>query len=282
MARLSRILFLTLIAASLANAQPTRYLWKDGYDQAQAIVNRIRPPDGYKRVELSRGTFADWLRNLPLKQDRVSVYLFNGNLKSNQSAHFAVIDMDTGRKDLQQCGDAIIRLRAEYLYSIGDYGSIHFNFTSGDKADFTEWIKGYRPIVKNNKVRWVRTAGEDSSYPNFRKYLEKVFEYAGTLSLSKELVKINNIADMQTGDVFIRGGAPGHAATVIDMAERSDSGKKIFLLAQSYMPAQDIYILKNPNDSAISPWYELDFGEELVTPEWIFHKDDLKRFPKER
>jgi hypothetical protein len=52
------------------------------------------------------------------------------------------------------------------------------------------------------------------------------------------------------------------------------------MLAQSYMPAQDVHILKNPAKWRSTPWYELDFGEELRTPEWTFHKEDLKRFSK--
>ncbi len=54
--------------------------------------------------------------------------------------------------------------------------------------------------------------------------------------------------------------------------------KKIFLLAQSYMPAQDIHILRNPDDEDLSPWYSVDFGEKLHTPEWIFTKKELCRF----
>jgi hypothetical protein len=44
------------------------------------------------------------------------------------------------------------------------------------------------------------------------------------------------------------------------------------------MPAQEIQILKNPNNNKISPWYLSDFGEILKTPEWTFKKGDLKRF----
>ena len=59
-----------------------------------------------------------------------------------------------------------------------------------------------------------------------------------------------------------------------------NTGKKVFLLAQSYMPAQQIHILVNPTSRNLSPWYELtetDAGK-LYTPEWIFEKKDLKRF----
>jgi hypothetical protein len=43
------------------------------------------------------------------------------------------------------------------------------------------------------------------------------------------------------------------------------------------MPAQEIQILKNPINKT-SPWYSVDFGEILETPEWTFYKTDLKRF----
>jgi len=83
---------------------------------------------------------------------------------------------------------------------------------------------------------------------------------------------------MEIGDIFIEGGFPGHAAIVIDMAVNITKGDKLFILAQSYIPAQELHILVNPDNSELSPWYELDFGEVLCTPEWTFNRDDLKRF----
>jgi len=84
---------------------------------------------------------------------------------------------------------------------------------------------------------------------------------------------------MQIGDVFIQGGSPGHCAIVVDMAENTTTGERLFMLAQSYMPAQEIHILKNLENHEISPWYPLDFSGVLATPEWTFQADDLKRFP---
>jgi hypothetical protein len=95
-------------------------------------------------MEVIPGSFEDWLRHLPLKKGKPPVYLYNGRLKENQSAHYAVIDIDVGNSDLQQCADALIRLRAEYLYSIGDFSSIHFKFTSGHNAEYSRWREGYR------------------------------------------------------------------------------------------------------------------------------------------
>ena len=103
--------------------------------------------------------------------------------------------------------------------------------------------------------------------------------YAGTYSLERELSQVKDITDMRIGDVFIQGGFPGHAVLVVDMAVHQASGKKIFLLAQSYMPAQEIHILLNPSRWRSSPWYDVEFGEKLCTPEWTFRREHLKRFP---
>ena len=111
--------------------------------------------------------------------------------------------------------------------------------------------------------------------------MEAIFNYAGTMSLSKELKKVNRDS-MQIGDVFIVGGFPGHAIVVVDMAIHPETKKKVFMLAQSYMPAQELQILMNPSDSQKSPWYDLDFGNNLNTPEWSFSSGDLKRFEKYR
>ena len=188
-----------------------------------------------------------------------------------------MIVIDVGDNDLQQCADAVIRLRSEFLYSTGRFNDIHFNFTSGDKASWIDWSEGYRPDVQENHVTWNQAEDADSGYDNFRRYLDCVMTYAGTYSLSKELQKVPDLDDMQIGDVFVQGGFPGHAVLVVDMALSEATGQKLFLIAQSFMPAQDLHILKNP-DGRFSPWYELDFGENLHTPDWTFTKEDLYRF----
>ena len=191
-------------------------------------------------------------------------------------ANVTILDIDVGKRDLQQCADAVMRLRAEYLWNQKRHDEIHFNFTNGWQVDYSKWKEGYRVKVEGNKTTWVKRSEPSDSYNSFWKYLEIVFTYAGTLSLSKEMKSID-ISEIQIGDVFIQGGSPGHAVLVVDLAE-NEKGEKVFLLAQSYMPAQEIQILKNPNDDKISPWYSTDFGEILETAQWTFSKNDLKRF----
>jgi len=258
-----------LLASKISNPS---LLDKNG----KTIKTRFKTPDDFVRLETRPNSFAHYLQNFKLKPHEAKVHLFNGELKYRQNIHVAVLDIDVGKRDLQQCADATMRLRAEYLFQRKLYDKISFNFTNGFKASYSKWRKGYRIKVKGNKVTWVKSNSETTSYQSFRKYLVMVFSYAGTLSLEKELPK-RKLESLQIGDIFIQGGSPGHAIIVVDLAENKN-GEKMFLLAQSYMPAQDIHILKNPSNSSISPWYSTRDLDKLNTPEWTFSKDDIRYF----
>ncbi len=253
------------------------YHWQTDTTTA-SLLERIETPVGYKRITAKEGSFAHWLRHLPMKDGQPQVMLYNGRPKGNQQAQHAVIDIDVGARDLQQCADAVMRLRAEFLYSRQAWEAIHFNYTSGDRIDFLRWEKGERPVVKGNKVSWKTGYTTGASYQNFKAYLQNIFTYAGTWSLRKELAAVSDLKEIQPGDVFIQGGFPGHAVVVLDVAESPQSGEKLFLLSQSYMPAQDIHVLKNPTSAQLSPWYSTNIDEELRTPEWTFKLNDLRRF----
>ncbi|HOV69211.1 MAG TPA: DUF4846 domain-containing protein, partial [Clostridia bacterium] len=113
------------------------------------------------------------------------------------------------------------------------------------------------------------------SYECFNDYLEIVFAYASTLSMDRESQAID-FSDIRIGDIFIRGGSPGHVVMVVDMCE-SVNGDKAFLLAQGYMPAQEFHVLKNPLHED-DPWYYSDeFSYPLSTPEYTFSQGSLKR-----
>lgn len=254
------------------------YPWLIDYDKSDMIAYRIPCPDGYSRLPAQPTSFTHWLRALLLKPPDAPVHLHDGTLKSNQSGHHAVIDIDVGEKDLQQCADAIMRLRAEYLYSQNRYDEITFQLTNGEMVSFSHWSSGNRPFIQGNTITWRLSEPSDSTYECFRSYLNFLYSYAGSYSLSRQMRSVHDVATMHIGDVFIQGGFPGHAVMVIDMAQKRESGEQIFMLCQSYMPAQDIHILKNLEDPNLTPWYRVDFGDTLHTPEWIFTVHDLKRF----
>ncbi len=239
------------------------------------LSQRFLVPEGYERIPVEGASFQEWLRNLPLKPEGEPVLLFDGRKKTAQ-VHAAVIAMEIGDRDLQQCADAAIRLRAEYLYQSGQKDAIAFNFTNGFRADYTNWRMGKRIQVNGNTVNWTNSGEASDDYRTFRSYLDMVFAYAGTLSLSKELKSVS-LDTLQAGDVFIQGGSPGHCVMVMDVAVNAE-GDKRFILAQSYMPAQEIHILKNDKNPHESPWYAPGEAAVLATPQWTFSWDELKRF----
>lgn len=244
--------------------------------EGKDILNRFIPPEGYDRVGVGNGSYEEYLRSFPLKPNGTPVLYFDGKQKT-MDVHEAVLDIDVGNRDLQQCADAVMRLWAEYNYKKGDYEKIHFNFTNGFRADYSKWRRGYGIKFRGNEVTWEKKTYEMKTYKSFREYLDMVFAYAGTLSLSKEMKRVP-IEDMQIGDVFLKGSDPGHCVVVVDIAENKNSREKVFMIAQSYMPAQDIHILKNYENEDISPWYSTNFRDQLKTPQWTFNKDQLYRF----
>lgn len=220
-----------------------------------ATVIDIPLPAGFKRINCPDVSFAAWLRKISIKKDS-RVYLYNGELKKNQKAQYAVLNIPVGNKDLQQCADAVMRLRAQYLYDQKRYNNISFADNSGKKYTCPGPVDSTR----------------------FERYLEQVYSNCGTASLEKQLHVVSDFSSIKPGDVLIKGGSPGHCVIVMDMAVNS-SGKTIYLLAQSYMPAQNIHVLKNPMEGGVSPWYEVKNDNSFIyTPEWIFTPHQLRRW----
>lgn len=255
---------------------PQTHSWNPIDTSGKMIKDRFIPPQGFERKTYPAGSFEKYLQHLPLKPDGSWVHYFNGGEKPPGRVYLAVVDMDIGKRDLQQCADAVMRLRGEYLYAEKRMDEIRFHLTNGFDMTFAKWRQGYRIKVSGNSVNWVKSKAPSSSYTQFRSYMNMVFAYAGTLSLAKELKPVT-IEDLQIGDVFIQGGSPGHAVIVVDIAVNQE-GEKRFLLAQSYMPAQDIQILQNPEAEAGNPWFSLPKQKLFETPEWDFSTDHLKRF----
>lgn len=245
--------------------------------KANSLDKRFPTPTAYQRMEVEQHSFAAYLRTIPLKDADALVKYYNGNTKAKEGIYLAVVDLDIGNKNLHQCADAIMRLRAEHLWHKQNYDAIHFNFTNGFKVAYKEWMQGKKMIVKGNKTYWSAPATPSNTYQDFWNYMELIFTYAGTASLEKELQSVA-LKEMKIGDIFIQGGFPGHAVIVMDMAINPTTGKKIYMLAQSYMPAQEIQILINPQKHTLSPWYELNTNSTIKTPEWTFQNNNLKRF----
>lgn len=259
---LSKFYLLLLVICFSCNYPDLKIKFTENESQDQLLpsdnpfkqIQQIPLPVGFERTPASSISFATWLRNIHLKKSK-TVYKFDGVPKANQAAQFAVIDISVGKQNLQQCADAVMRLRAEYLFKKKNFALINFSDNNGTSYNFQQ------PFTRNH----------------FDSYLLKVFAMCGTASLAKQLKYNIELKNIQPGDVLIRGGFPGHAVIVMDAAINKE-GKKIYLLAQSYMPAQDIHVLVNPTNKNLSPWYEVNDETEIKTPEYNFTKFELKRW----
>jgi hypothetical protein len=118
---------------------------------------------GYSYSPLQENSWGSFLGSLPLKPDGSEVKTFNGEIKRNYQTYLAVVDLPIGKKDLHQCADAIMRLRAEYLFSQARFEGISFRQASGKNIAYTTWRAGKIPEKTN---LWT--------------YLETVFNTANT------------------------------------------------------------------------------------------------------
>jgi hypothetical protein len=221
--------------------------------QKITTVNEVPLPKGFQRKKYAPNSFANYLQHIPLKANS-TVYLYNGTVKPNQNAQYAVLDISVPNQDLQQCADAVMRLRAEYLYQQNRHHEIVF--------------------VDNENIHY--TLQPPYNRTTFESYLLHVFGMCGSASLEKQLKEKNNWDSISPGDVIIKGGFPGHAVIVMDVAEDSN-GQRQFTIAQSYMPAQDIHLLQNPNSESTTPWYQVsEITSILNTPEYQFSRKHLR------
>lgn len=262
------------------NAKKNLYSKDFNYPEIKqpAHIKEIEVPDGYQRIQAIQGSFAAWLQNISLRKDNI-IYLYNGTPKEDQQQHYAVLDISTGNKDLQQCADCIMRLQSEYYFSQKTLDKISFPAGNGIALNFADYALGKRYQFQNDKLYTYSPAGikANDSHENLLQYLETVYNYCGTYTL-QQIARQIQVNDVQPGDILLHAGSPGHAMIVVDMAIKINSKQKIFLLAQGFMPAQDMHIVINPNNDNLSPWYALKEYESIQTPGWLFYKNEWRRF----
>lgn len=242
--------------------------------QGMTIEERYNTPEGFQRVKVEPGSYQEFLRKQKLKPYGSKVLYHDGREKKKDYVYDSVLDVETGPRDLHQCADAIMLLRAEYLYANQRYDDIKFHFVSGFLTEYSKWIEGYR--IDPDTGYYPAGIPGDSSYENFREYMDMVFAYAGTLSMLNEAKPVSP-DNIKIGDIFLD---KGHTVIIMDIAENAE-GEKIFMVAQSYMPAQQTQILKNQKEPDISPWYSLNKvvkDKVILTPEWKFNLSDLMEY----
>ena len=225
-----------------------------------ATIGDIPAPDGYVRIDGDDAKYSEFLRSLPLKPKGAVVKYYWGGIADLQDLNYAVVDIPL-LSNAEQCADVCMRLRAEYLYRIGNIENINFLDVNGN-------------ILSYN--------GE-SSRKTFEKYLRDVFRVANTYSLSRQM-DARDLEDIQPGDVFVYPAPDsrsyGHAVMVADVAQDKKTGMKAVLLLEGFIPARSIHIIRNLQDQDLSPWFILDKESDIQTFSLFqFYTKDLKCFP---
>lgn len=249
------------------------YINKEG----ATISNRVILPEGFKRVAYPEDSFEEYLRHYKLKKFGSKIINYDDSYYYWQKGHIGILEIPVPKNGLQQCADALIRVRSEYLWDNNKKDEIGFNFTSGHYCSWLKYAEGYRPKINGNKVSFTKKASEDHSKENFYKYLNLIYTYSGTLSLFNELPKITSANDLKIGDMLINGGTPGHIVMICDEAI-NENGEKIFLLFQGNTPAQSVHLVKNLEDSRISPWYQLEKDAVITVSNYTFYDSKFVRF----
>jgi hypothetical protein len=211
-----------------------------------------------------------FLQHLPLATGPILNY--RGEPIADQSKHVAIITYDVGSKDLQQCADVLMRLRAEYLFKQKRFKEIGFHFVSGDYYSWDKYNAGLRPVIKGNSVQFKKVRPSGETHASLRSYLDIVYNYANTVSLAKELKPATTFA---VATIIIQPGFPGHTCIIID-ERKNDKGETLYKLAEGFMPAQSMYVLSSPGNKN-DPWYRLNKGT-IRTSSYTFDDYVLRKF----
>jgi hypothetical protein len=252
------------------------YRWARRAPGYEPLARRLPPPAGFARVAAPRGSYAHWLRHLPLLPAGTPVRSYQGRviLPAGHRALAAVVDLDVGRRDRQQCADTVMRLRGEYLHWRGRADRVRFRWAGGRRFGFQDWRRGLRPVKQDRTWSFEARARPGRGYRSFRNYLSFISTWTGSLHLAGEpRVKPDRV---QPGDFFNQGGSPGHTVVVLDVA-RGPQEELRLLVGQGFMPAQDLHLLRGEDGS---PWFRWDPRRpRLKTPLWkAFGAKDLRRF----
>lgn len=188
-------------------------------------IGDIPVPVGYTRVDAPSGSYAEYLRSLPLRKRGTKVNLYTGGEANYQFLSTGVIEQDI-LSNSEQCADVAMRLRAEYLWQKGRYSEIRLRNVNG------------------NNMRY--TGG--SSRKAFESYMRNVYGWCSTYSVYHETTP-RPVLEVQPGDVLVYparyGHKYGHALIVVDVAKK---GSKVAIIcAEGNTPARDKHVVRNQN-----------------------------------
>lgn len=270
-----KLLFIMVLSISTILQADDQYLWLNS-PVSGTLLERYPTPDGYSRTSVTEGSFAAFLRHLPMKPKASVLRYYSGKRVLFAPYAAGIIDLDIGKRDLQQCADTLIRLYSEYQLSKGRHQQLAFDFTSGDSYSYQDYLQGKRPLIQGRKVAWKNTQAQNHSRISFGKWLDIIFMYAGTASLHRDLEKVQH-TDLEVGDLFISPGFPGHTVMVADIVVNTRGHKKL-LLIEGFTPAMNAHVVQHVPSIIGGVWFDFESDGTLKTPVWDFSSSEIRRF----
>jgi len=239
--------------------------------RADTLLERFPAPANTARADVVAGSFAAHLRTLPLMPPGTPVTSHAGDVVRAPWAE-AVVDLDVGTRDLQQCADSAMRLYAEWRRTQKTAQTLVLHATSGDPIPYARYVRGERATAKGRGLSWSTGAAAGDTAAVWRAWLDTVFLYGGSISLAKDTVPATG--PLRAGDLLVGGGSPGHVLVVLDVARpptpASDDDAWL-LLGQGFMPAQSFHVIG---------WKKADDDGVITVPSWPkpFPRESRRRF----
>ncbi len=240
------------------------------------LAERLATPPGFSRIAVPKGSFAEWLRHMPVLAEGSPVKTARGRivLAGDHPNLAAVIVLQPHRRGLLNSANMMIRLKAEHAWSAGDVERLGFHFTSGQTLRWRSWTRGLRPLRDAAGVRFIRTEAAGDGREQFCRYLETLFGHTSNTSLLDDTRPAMD-RTLAVGDIFLRPGRDGHAVMILDVATDSRGGVRV-LLGQGGSPVRTFHVLRSDGGSA---WFPISRSQGLVLAgEAEFTMNDLRHW----
>ena len=240
----------------------------DPSNLARTLCGAFPSPPGFERVKAADGSFADWLRHLPLRPIGTQPKTYLGETtvwKASEVA--AVIDLDLIGK-IQDCATSAVRLWVEYLVNHGKEKTLSVTMNQRKVLSWAGFMRGCLPSYNGETRKLSVTCGHrrpsvstaQARAASIRKYVRHAMRWTNSSTLARHLRRATK-AETGPGTVILQPGSSGgvgHASIIVDKAVNTD-GDRLYLVANGFLPAQDMLIVapgQSPADRR--PWCTLD------------------------
>ncbi len=219
------------------------------------FIYEIPAPSGYKQISYKKHSFSRWLQHLPLKNNKKIISHRKKEIALFYNI-FAVVDMPLLFKgNVEQCADYCMRFWAEYHKDHNKLSALYLYSYTGIRRYFAR------------------------QHLSYKKFLFKRFLYSNSYSLKRGCEKILKNESLIVGDMFVQNkkGGIGHVSLIVNIC-KNKSGKKLYLIGFSFMPAQEFHIEYAEEKYGTAGWFSYAGYISYLKKHFPFGKPVLRRF----